>query len=226
MVLVLLSWGLVETERAQQNTCDPEPVPVRAVAPPFIPFSFGQTDLATARIQVEVDPSGGVISARFLDSTLRDASMLRTAKKWTFKPCQTPVSRTSIIRFTYRIMPNGTSDEELTTILLNSNEVEVRHQIFPIRRTDAPIPNPPPKKTSVTPAILRFSLGLLQFIVFLGQLPWHASHDSNSKAVCITLSRVATTGWMSFIRLKTTLSCSRYSRGKRNAQTSSSTHIV
>ena len=119
-----------------------QPAVVQAVAPPFIPFTFGKTGSATVVVEVTVDSEGKVIEARTVEFSLfRDKIFEETAKKWVFAPAADGKrERTVRITFVLRIMPKSTPWDELTTVFTTPYQVEVRHEVFdPPTNSD---PNP------------------------------------------------------------------------------------
>jgi len=104
---------------------------IQAVAPPFIPFIFGETGKATVVVEVKIGPDGKVNEAHIIEASLfADKSFEDTAKRWLFVPADGKTQRTARLTFMLRIMPKGTPWNELTTIFTTPYQVEVRHEVF------------------------------------------------------------------------------------------------
>lgn len=117
------------------------PTVLRAVAPPFIPFVFGETGVAEVVVEVRLDYQGRVTSANIVSASLfRDSSFEETAKQWIFEKSKSKKERIAHIKFIMRIMPTETNSSELTTIYRYPTEIEIRSPIITPPITTAPLP--------------------------------------------------------------------------------------
>jgi len=101
-----------------KETIPENPKVLKAIAPLFIPFVFGETGVAEAVIQVKINKEGKVTSAQTKSVTLfKDLSFEETAKKWLFENDSSKEERIVEIKFILRIMPKGTSKSEITEVV-------------------------------------------------------------------------------------------------------------
>jgi hypothetical protein len=128
-----------------------QPKVLMAVAPVFIPFVFDEIGVTEVIVEVRIDNHGKVVSAKTVSFSLfKDISFEKTAEQWIFEESPNEKERIAQIKFILRIMPKGTSPQELTTIFRYPTEVEIRSLVFPSQITTAPLPDKkkPQKKKS------------------------------------------------------------------------------
>lgn len=141
-LLVLLVLAVLNIEGRQAPITSSQGVSVvKAVAPGFVPFVFNKTGVAEVTVEVTIDKSGSVKSAKAVDySVFTDGSIEDTAKKWVFTPSKEDVERSARLRFVFRILPEETDESELTTVFVAPFEMEVRSKVIPSPKTTSPLP--------------------------------------------------------------------------------------
>jgi TonB family protein len=113
-----------------------QPTLITAVSPVFPPTAVASNTSGTVSVEVQTNAAGEVTSARSESGhpLLRNAAE-DAARRWRF------TSATSVgtvhLTFVFRIMPKGTSAQELTSVFAPPYQVEVRHQPYePITQSD------------------------------------------------------------------------------------------
>jgi hypothetical protein len=133
------------TANAQNIRPCAQPNMLTAVAPEFIPFQVKTVAVASVTVEVKINNSGEVTSAKTVEHTLFvDHAIEDAAKLWKFTAdtnCQQ--ERVAQLEFVFRIMPKETPKSHLTTIFTAPYKVEVRHEVFEVIDRD---PSPQPIK--------------------------------------------------------------------------------
>jgi hypothetical protein len=104
---------------------------IAAIAPVFAHDSYLTGSSGKIQIEAEVSSGGDVTGTRLLESSgpnLRKDSE-NAARQWKFSPASN--SRKCTITFYYRIMPDQTPEEELTSVFHYPLEFEVRSKAKP-----------------------------------------------------------------------------------------------
>jgi len=122
-----------------------DPKVIRAVAPVFVPFVLNETGYETVSIEVEIDSSGNVVSAKTVNFTLfQDRSIEEAAMKWKFERGEANNKvRKAVLKFAFRIMPDDTNVDDLGTIFNFPYEIEVRSKIIKSRIIADPVSKKP-----------------------------------------------------------------------------------
>jgi hypothetical protein len=114
-----------------------------AVAPEFIAFQVKTVAVASVTVEVKINNSGEVTSAKTIEHTVFvDHAIEDAAKLWKFTAstnCEQ--ERVARLEFVFRILPKETPKSQLTTIFTTPYKVEVRHEVFEVINRD-PSPEP------------------------------------------------------------------------------------
>jgi TonB family protein len=117
-----------------QSTSGEQPTVVEAVAPVFPPAAIASNTSGKAVIEVQIDASGTVSSAKIVegDPLFRQGKIYEeTARRWQFAAAHNSTGmRTARLTFAFRIMSKDTAPAELTTVFMPPYQVEVRHRPF------------------------------------------------------------------------------------------------
>ena len=141
MILVISSLG--QKQQVFQANFE-KPIVVTAVAPTFIPWMFEKTGVGQTVVEVRINPVGKVTSAKSVEGSpdfpWADHSFEQTAMRWHFVPTDKIQERIVKITFVLRIMPRNTREDELAAVYSAPYQIEVRHKVFELPITIAPLP--------------------------------------------------------------------------------------
>lgn len=140
VILAAFTIALLSVHGTESHPMAPLPIDqlavLNAVSPVFPPTAVATNTSGTVSVEVETNAAGEVTSAR----SERGHPLLRkaaedAARRWRFKSATS--ASTVHLTFVFRIMPKGTSAEELTPVFAPPYQVEVRHQPYePITQSD------------------------------------------------------------------------------------------
>lgn len=135
LCIMLLSVQGIESRQMAAFTVE-QPSVLIAVTPVFPATAVATNTSGTVLIEVEINAAGEVTSARSVSGhPLLRKSAENAARRWRFASAAN--ARTVLLTFTFRIVPNDTSPEELTSVFTPPYQVEVRHQAYkPIIHSD------------------------------------------------------------------------------------------
>ena len=128
LVLTVPALWMCSLVRAQQPAPEPTPMVVTAVAPVYTPIAVLANVSGDVSVEVTVASDGRVRSTNALNgnSVLIHAS-LEAAKRWHFEPGGS--DRKAVLKFSFHIMPRGTSEEDLGAMFMPPFSIEVRKTI-------------------------------------------------------------------------------------------------
>jgi TonB family protein len=100
---------------------------VNAVAPTYPILAALSNTFGDADVAVTIDKSGSVSSAAFQrGNPLFKAAVLDAANRWKFQPGAS--SHDVTLRFSFRLMPKGSVDADVTAVFVPPYQIEVRQR--------------------------------------------------------------------------------------------------
>jgi hypothetical protein len=125
-VTVLVLW--LSTVRAEQPPAEPTAVALTAVAPVYTPIAVLANVSGDVFVEVTIDADGKVRSTAAINGNkLLIHASLEAAKRWRFG--QGGADRKTVLKFSYRILPKGTPEEDLGAVFTPPLSIEVRKTI-------------------------------------------------------------------------------------------------
>lgn len=120
--------------------------PVEAVAPVYPLIAAYSATSGQVRVKLTIDRTGSVTTASIVEGNkLLTAAALDAARKWRFS-VPDEAKETTVV-FSFRILPKGTSESELTVRFRPPLEVEVRRMVPEATTNSDPAADPPKRKT-------------------------------------------------------------------------------
>jgi len=114
--------------RAQQPAVEPTAAVLTAVAPVYTPIAVLANVSGDVSVEVTIASDGSVRSTSTLNGNrLLIHASLEAAKRWHFEPGGS--DRKAVLKFSFRIMPKGTPEEDLGAMFMPPFSIEVRRTI-------------------------------------------------------------------------------------------------
>lgn len=114
--------------RAQQPAAEPTVMVLTAVAPVYTPIAVLANVSGDVSVEVTIASGGSVRSTNALNGNkLLIHASLEAAKRWHFEPGGS--DRKAVLKFSFRIMPKGTPEEDLGAMFMPPFSIEVRKTI-------------------------------------------------------------------------------------------------
>lgn len=123
-----------------ESTFSEPPAVASAVAPPYRVLAVASNTSGTVAVDVKVNASGDVISARSVGGNpLLRQQAENTARRWRFVRANNGSVRAATLTFVFRIMLKETAADDLTPVFTPPYKIEVRHRPFvPVVDSDPP----------------------------------------------------------------------------------------
>jgi TonB family protein len=123
---ILLLYAALHLSSSDATSGQVERRVTRAIAPPYDDILVQARLQGTAKIRVQVKPSGEVEDAEIVESLwdLRDELYKQYARKWRFEAH--PTSTTEEIVFIFRFIPRDSPPEDVGTVFTFPATVEIR----------------------------------------------------------------------------------------------------
>ncbi len=126
LLTVLALW--MGSVRAQQPTAEPTVAVQAAIAPVYTPIAVLANVSGDVSVEVSIASDGSVRSTSALNGNkLLIHASLEAAKRWHFEPGG--AERKAVLKFSFRIMPKGTPEEDLGATFMPPFSIEVRRTI-------------------------------------------------------------------------------------------------
>jgi hypothetical protein len=114
--------------RAQQPAAEPTATVLTAVAPVYMPIAALANVGGDVSVEVTLASDGSVRYTNALNGNkLLIHASLEAAKRWHFEPGAS--DRKAVLKFSFRIMPKGTPEEDLGAMFTPPFSIEVRKTI-------------------------------------------------------------------------------------------------
>ena len=114
--------------RAQQPAAEPTARVLTAVAPVYTPIAVLANVGGDVSVEVTMASDGSVRTTKALNGNkLLIHASLEAAKRWHFEPGAS--DRKAVLKFSFRIMPKGTPEEDLGAMFTPPFSIEVRKTI-------------------------------------------------------------------------------------------------
>ena len=113
---------------AQQPTAEPTATVLTAVAPIYTPIAVLAKVSGDVSVEVTIGSDGKVNATNVLNGNkLLIHTSLEAAKRWRFQTGG--AGRKAVLKFSFRILPKGTPEEELSTVFMPPFSIEIRRTI-------------------------------------------------------------------------------------------------